>query len=101
VHVVIPPIRIVVGDEDDRVLPFGSLLNPVDGDYQECLLIQRIGIARVAIAISGRLEKTHCWKISRLHRVEEIVEIILMMGRLVSIASDGSNRGRPSMRRVP
>ncbi len=77
--VVIPTIGIVIGNDDDRVAPLRSLLDDIDRMHKECLLIQRIGVAGVAVAISGGLKKADGGKVSGLYRVEKIVNVVLVV----------------------
>ena len=51
---VVPAIRIVIGDYDGCVLPFRRVLKKINYLYQERLLIERIGITGMPILIGGQ-----------------------------------------------
>ena len=53
---VVPSVGVVPCDEDGSALPIRSLLKPVDCVDEERLLIQRVGIAWVAVLIPSGLQ---------------------------------------------
>ncbi len=54
--VVIPAVRVVVGDDHSGTRPVLLLLQKIDNIDDERLLVQRIGVAGVAILVARRLE---------------------------------------------
>ena len=96
---VVPAIGVVVGENHGRVLPVRLLLQKVDDLNDERLLVERIGVARVAILIGRRLQETDRRKVARLHRIEEVVGVVLMVGR-IAVVPDHLDRGRPHMLQV-
>src|SRR5579859_738857 len=80
-QVVVPAVGVVVGDDNCRGVPARKLLKAVDGLYQERLLVQRIGVASVAVLVTGRLEVANGRQFVRICRGPEIRQIILVIGR--------------------
>ena len=95
VDVVIPAVGIIVGNENHRVAPLRRLLNRIDYVHQECLLIERVRVAGVAVAIGCRLEVADCWKITGLYRVKEVVDVVLVMSTAIICLPDRLHGGGP------
>ena len=57
VHVVVPAVRVVVGDDDRGARPGRQLLERVDLVDDEVLLVDRVGVGRVAVLVAGRLQE--------------------------------------------
>ena len=78
--VIIPTIGVIVSYNHCGFLPLVGLLQAVDGLYNEGLLIQRIGVSRVSILISGGLQEAHRRKIAGVHCRPEVFQIVLVIG---------------------
>ena len=64
-----------------------ELLQKIDHIHHECLLVERIGISGMAILESGRLQEAYRRKVTGFQRVEEVLDIVLMVGR-IALPSD-------------
>src|SRR6202043_367518 len=69
VGVVVPAVRVVIGDDDGGVLPVGLLLQEVDQLNRSGLLIERIGIAGMAILVSRHLDVRDRRVVAGFHRI--------------------------------
>src|SRR5262249_55618364 len=58
-HVIVPVVRVVIGDDNRRVFPEWAGLDGVDGVHDESLLVQRIGVSRVSIESGLRFQEAH------------------------------------------
>ena len=54
--VIVPAVRVVVGNDDGGRFPIALLLQEVDDVDDERLLVERIGVAGVAVLKAGRLQ---------------------------------------------
>ncbi len=59
--------------------PFRSLLNKIDCVHQECLLVERIGVAGVTVVIRCGLKEADRGIIASLDGVEKIFQIVLVV----------------------
>ncbi len=96
---VVPTIRIVVGDNYRGALPLAPCLQEVDDIHDESLFVQRIGIAGVAILITRRFQEADGREISRFDCCIEIVDVVLVIGGIALVA-DGGHRSRTSVRGI-
>ena len=97
--VVIPSVGVVISDDHSGVRPILLLLQEVDHGGHECLLVQRIRVARVAILITGRLEEADGGKVAGVDRVVEVMHVVLMIRR-VSVNANGARRSGPGVLQV-
>src|SRR5437588_9547627 len=56
-HVIVPAVRVVVRDDHRRVVPEGGALEVVDGGDDEFLLVERIGVAGMAVLVCRGFEE--------------------------------------------
>ena len=91
--VVIPAVRVVVGDDHGGVGPVLLLLQEVDNVDDERLLVERIGVAGVAVLVARRLEEADCRKVAGVNGVEEVVRVVLVVCR-VAVDADRAGRSR-------
>src|SRR6202034_2859823 len=89
--VVVPAVRVVVSDNHSVVCPVLRLLQGIDDSGHERLLVQRIGVASVAVLVARGLQEADGGKIAGLDRVEEVVGIVLVICR---VAVDAHRAGR-------
>src|SRR6185437_1359477 len=75
--VVVPAVGVVVGDHDRGGLPERRLLDLVDGVHQERLLIQRVGVAGVAVLVPGCLEEADLGHVAGRERLVEPGQVVL------------------------
>src|SRR6266550_668667 len=54
--VVVPAVRVIVGNHDRGAVPELRPLDRVDGVHQEVLLVGRVGVARVSVLVLGGLQ---------------------------------------------
>jgi hypothetical protein len=89
--VIVPAVGIVIGDHDHRMRPIvAALLQKVDHLNDEGLLVERIGVAGVAVLIGRSLQKAYCREVSGADGSKEIEDVVLMIGRAcVGLAVDG------------
>ncbi len=64
---VVPAVRVVIGDHYRGVVPIRRLLQSINDVYDKRLLIERIGISRVPILKSLRLQEADRRKVPLLH----------------------------------
>src|SRR5262249_569546 len=76
---VVPTIGVIVEDEDSRILPFRTPHEEVDRFDHERLFIQRIRVLGVTVLESGGLQERDLRHVARVHRIEEIVDVVLMI----------------------
>ena len=84
---VVPAIGVVVGDDHRGVLPVRLLLQEVDDVDDEGLLVQRIGVAGVAVLVAGRLEEADGREIAGVDRIVEVMHVVLVVCA-VTVAAD-------------
>ena len=90
VAVVVPAVRVVVGDDHGGVLPVRLLLQEVDHLRDERLFVERIRVARVAVADRRRLQEADRRIVAGLHRGEEVVGVVLVVHRRCRVVERGS-----------
>jgi len=76
---VIPAIGVVIGDDDRCRRPLGALHHRIDDLHDEALLIDWIGVAGMAIFVSGRLEEGDGRQVIELEGSEEIGRVVLVV----------------------
>src|SRR5580658_9404255 len=91
---IVPPIRVIIGDDHGRRGPVLLPLQEVDGRHQELLFIEWIRIAGMAILEARRLQITDGRKVARGDGGEKVVDIVLMVAGVSSLA-DGIYGSRP------
>src|SRR5258708_1910125 len=96
---IVPSVRIVISDNDQRAVPLRTRLDEVDRVDDKSLLVERSGVARMAVLKAIGLQERYRGKVARAHRVEEVMQVILMIHTAIGL-SDESNRARAQMRRV-
>ena len=73
----------------------GRLLQEVDGVHDERLLVERIGVAGVAILIAGGLQEADRREVAGVDRVKEVVHVVLVVaGVAVAVRSSATEVGR-------
>jgi hypothetical protein len=77
---IVPTIGIVIENYDGGAAPFRLMLEEIDRANNEPLLVQRILISRVTVLETRSLEEADGRKIARGNGVEEIVNIVLVVG---------------------
>ncbi len=78
---VVPAVRIVIGDDDRSVLPVRLLFQEVHHAGDEGLLVDRIGVTRVRVGNRRRLQEADRRIVARGHSGEEVVHVVLVMHR--------------------
>src|SRR5580700_8351819 len=96
---IVPSVRIVIGNNNRRVLPLRLRFEKVDRVDDEVLLIERVGVAGMSVLVAGRLEKTHCGKVAHIDSIEKVMSVILMIGH-VAVGPNRHHRAWPRMLRV-
>ena len=96
--VVVPSVGVVIHDQHSCTLPTPLLFEEVDGVDDEGLLIQGIGIPRVAVLIRRSLEEAHCREVSSGDRSEEVLDVVLVVGW--SVIADFRDGSRTRMLRI-
>ena len=90
---VVPAVRVVVGDDDRGALPLLGLLQRVDLLDQEVLLVDRVGVAGVAVLVLTGLEEADRGQVAVPERLAEVGQVVLVVG-LVGVADGGLGRRR-------
>ena len=83
---IVPAVGVIPGDDHGGVLPARLLLQEVDQRDGAGLLVQRIGVAGMAVLIGGQLDERHRREVAGLHRVVEVLQVILVVGRIGRLA---------------
>jgi len=102
-HVVVPAVRVIVGDDHRGLAPFRPRLQAVDRADDEALLGQRIGISGLAILEGARLEEADRRQAERAvpqkHPLRKLKELADTALRELSAVFDEmySAIGRPSI----
>ena len=86
--VIVPAVRIVVGDDHCRARPVGCLTQEVDGVHDPGLRIEGIGIAGMFVLIARRLQEADGGKVACRDGIEEVVGVILMVAG-IALLPDG------------
>ena len=79
---IVPAIGIVIKHDQGRVRPFRLGLQEVGYLDHELLLIQRIGIPRMAVLNRDCFQKTYSREIAGLKGGKEIINVIVVIGRI-------------------
>jgi hypothetical protein len=95
---VVPAVGVIPGDDDRRGLPRPQRLEVVDGVGQPGLLVQRIGVADVAVLVGGRLEIRNGGQPARVRGGPEVRGVVLVV-RLVGVP-DRRHGARRQVHRV-
>src|SRR5260370_2627694 len=77
----VPSVGVVLHNPHRRAAPGGQLFQKVDRIHQESLLVQWVGVSGVAVLIGWRFQEAHSWHIPGGSRAEEIVPVVLWVGR--------------------
>ena len=70
------------------------------------LLIERIGIPRMAVLIARRLQEADGREVAGRYRIKKIMNVVLMVGRIYGLAiglvrvANGRNRTRTCVRQI-
>ena len=80
--VVVPAVRVVVGDDHSGIRPVLLLLQEIDNVDDERLLVERIGVAGVAVLVARRLEEADSGEVAGIDGVVEVVRIVLVVCRV-------------------
>jgi hypothetical protein len=96
---VIPAVGVAVGDDDRRRIPKLRLFDEVDRVDQELLLVQRIGFSGVPALDGRRFQEAYRWHVAGVHRIDEVMYIVLMVG-LVAIPADSLDGRRAYVRGI-
>src|ERR1700722_2907722 len=89
---VIPAIRIVVGQDHRCIVPVRLLLKEIDNLHNKCLLVQWVGVAGVSILIGRSLEKTHSRKIPGAHCRKKVAGVVLVTSSIVVMTDHRDGR---------
>ena len=93
-EVVVPAIGVVPREQHRGVLPLRPALQIVQHPHEKRLLVDRIGVAGVAVLIGRRLEKRHRGEVSGIERREKVGEIVLVVRRVALRPIAASDPGR-------
>src|SRR4029077_1533834 len=85
---VIPAVRVIIGNDHSSVAPLRCLLQTVNGIHHERLLRQWIRISRVAILEPRSFQENDFGEIAGVKRVKKIGRVILVLGA-VALADVG------------
>src|SRR5882724_7497508 len=91
-HMIVPPVRIVIGDDHGGMLPLRKPLEAVQGLHEKGLLGERVRVAGMSVLIGWGLEEAHRGHIPRLCRGPKVAEIVLVIG-LIALADHLDRRG--------
>src|SRR5215831_10078586 len=92
--VVVPAVRVVVGDHDRGAVPEPGPLDRVDRVHQEVLLVDRVGVARVPVLVRGGLEVAHRRQVPLVEGLEEPAQVVLVVGGPAPVdLGDAGRRG--------
>jgi len=80
---VIPPIGIVVQNHNCGTPPARLFLQHVEEVHDEILLIQRVGVAGVAILVGRGLNKADRWQVAVLYCIVEPGDVVTVVGRTI------------------
>ena len=86
VGMVVPAVGVVIGHDHRGILPLRLLLQEVDQVDVAYLFVERVGIAGMTVLKSRRLDVGDGREIAGLHRRVEILEIVLVVGRIDGLA---------------
>ena len=100
VGVIVPAIRVVIEDDDGGRFPVRALFDLVDRVGDEFLLVERVGVAGVAVLIGRRLEEAHGREVAGLQGRPEVGHVVLVVGAAVIAGADGRDRTRANMLRI-
>ena len=89
---VVPAVGVVVGDDDGGAGPEGRLLDGVDHVDDEGLLVERVGVAGVAVLVAGGLQEADCGHVAGGESSGEVVRVVLVVGG-DRVGADGCDRG--------
>jgi hypothetical protein len=81
---VVPAIGVVIKDDNRRALPERRPLDCVDRIHQECLFVDRIRVAGMAILVRSGFQVADSWEIAGGKGREKIAEIVLVI-RLIRL----------------
>src|SRR5580704_516418 len=95
---VVPTVGVIVVDYHRRAVPIRLALQEINYIDDELLLVQWIGVTRMAILVSRRLQETHRGKVPGLNSRVEIQNVILVI-RAIRL-TDSGNRSRTHVCRV-
>ena len=104
---VVPAVGVVIQNDHRGFRPFRALLQGVDDPDQEMLLVDRIRISGMPIFERRRLQEAHGRQVTCLERAEEVMDVILVIGRIRGVGmrdqavTDGLDRARTGVRRIP
>ena len=79
---VIPTVGIVVSEDDRGAVPEGRLFERVHDVHHKRLLVQGIRVAGMRILIGRGFQEAYRCQIPRLQRIEEVVDVVLMVCRI-------------------
>jgi hypothetical protein len=89
-HMIVPPVRIIIGGDHGGMLPLWEPLEAVQGLHEKGLLGERVRVAGMSVSIRWGLEEAHRGHIPRLCRGPKVAEIVLVIG-LIAIAFHSTN----------
>ena len=81
-HVIVPAVRIVPRDHYRGGTPLRRLLELVEHGYDKGLLVQRVGVAGMTFLEAGRLDEADRRQVASGERGEEVVGVVVMIGRV-------------------
>ena len=79
---VVPAVGVVIEDDHGDLRPFRALLQRVDDMHEEILLVERVGIAGMAVLERRCLQEAHRRQVVGTERIEEVVNVVIVVGRL-------------------
>src|SRR4051794_15454726 len=78
-NVVVPAVRVVVGDHDGGVRPDRRRLDRVDRIDQEALLVERTRVPGVTVLVCRRLEEGDRGDVAGVKRRCEVPDVVLVV----------------------
>ena len=94
---IVPTIRIVIGDDNRGICPETRLLDGIDGIDYELLFQYGIGIGGMTVLVTRCFQETDGRQVISIKRIKKVVDIVLVVGdgiRAGSILAWGNCRPR-------
>src|ERR1700677_4243609 len=102
-EVIVPAVRVVVGDDDGGAGPVGRFLNGIDGVDNERLFVEEVGVTGMAVLITGGFQDADGGQVVASEYGGEVQYVVLVVcgaDASVSRGADGGYRGGTDVGRI-
>ena len=103
---IVPAVGVIIENDDGSFRPFRALLQGIDDANHEMLLVERVRISGMPVLERRGLQETHGRQVARLERGEEVIDVIIVIGRIRRVGmrdqavTDGLNRTRTGVGQI-